>query len=160
MGRIGKKSDFELFEGVDVRGIHYSDALFGQFLRQGEFIRGRRAEWGRGAFVAWRLTSDCGRSLRQWIAICALVIILFAWLFVRADGAGDPLVEAVGEREATATWYTPIYFSAVAFSTLGFGDVTPCRLAGEILVTIEVFLGYVMLGGLISIFTMKFVPPR
>ena len=86
--------------------------------------------------------------------------LFFAALFVGANALGHPLVAPIEERAETATWYTPIYFSVVTFSTLGFGDVTPCRLLGEILVTVEVILGYVLLGGLISIFAMKLVPPR
>jgi len=52
------------------------------------------------------------------------------------------------------------YFSMVTFSTLGFGDVTPCNWVGELAVMAEVFLGYVLLGGLITILAMKLVPPR
>ena len=156
----GGKRDFELFEGVDLRGIHYSDWLFGEFLRQAEFIRGRRAEWGKAAFAVWWVTCDCGRSIWRWLAWCATVIVIFGALFAWSQGWETPLVQPDTERLASATRYTPFYFSIVTFSTLGFGDVTPCRLAGEIVVTLEVLFGYVMLGGLISIFTMKFVPPR
>jgi len=54
------------------------------------------------------------------------------------------------------TRFTPYYFSIVTFTTLGFGDVTPLNLAAEICLVLEVVLGYVMLGGLISIFASKF----
>lgn len=53
------------------------------------------------------------------------------------------------------SWFSPYYFSIVTFTTLGFGDVTPLNMAGEFWVTAEVILGYVMLGGLISIFANK-----
>ena len=43
----------------------------------------------------------------------------------------------------------------VTFTTLGFGDVTPLNRAGEIWVTAEVILGYLMLGLLISIMANK-----
>ncbi len=58
------------------------------------------------------------------------------------------------------TWLTDFYFSVGTFSTLGFGDVTPCNWVGELVVMVEVFLGYAMLGGAISIFTSKFIPPQ
>jgi hypothetical protein len=51
--------------------------------------------------------------------------------------------------------FTPFYYSIVTFTTLGFGDVTPTNFWGEFWVTLEVILGYVMLGGLISIFANK-----
>ena len=43
----------------------------------------------------------------------------------------------------------------MTFTTLGFGDVTPKTLLAEIIVGAEVFIGYIMLGGLISIFANK-----
>jgi predicted permease len=51
--------------------------------------------------------------------------------------------------------FTPFYYSIVTFTTLGFGDVIPTNFWGEFWVTFEVILGYVMLGGLISIFANK-----
>jgi len=53
-------------------------------------------------------------------------------------------------------WYTPFYFSVVTFTTLGFGDVTPVDWVGQLWITLEVVCGYLMLGGLISIFAHKF----
>jgi len=50
---------------------------------------------------------------------------------------------------------TFLYFSVVTFTTLGFGDITPFNHAAEVWVMAEVILGYVMLGGLISIFANK-----
>lgn len=52
-------------------------------------------------------------------------------------------------------FFSPYYFSIVTFTTLGFGDVLPLNWIGEIVVTIEVILGYIMLGGLISILSDK-----
>jgi hypothetical protein len=48
-----------------------------------------------------------------------------------------------------------LYFSFVTFTTLGFGDITPIKWYAQIIVTIEVILGYGMLGGLISILANK-----
>jgi hypothetical protein len=53
-------------------------------------------------------------------------------------------------------WYTPFYFSVVTFTTLGFGDVKPLDWLGQLWITLEVLSGYLMLGGLISIFANKF----
>ncbi len=52
---------------------------------------------------------------------------------------------------------SPWYFSVITFTTLGFGDLTPkpeCWQA-QAWIMAEVVLGYVMLGGLISIFANK-----
>jgi hypothetical protein len=48
-----------------------------------------------------------------------------------------------------------IYYSVVTFTTLGFGDIVPKTNLAALLVMAEVILGYVMLGGLISIFATK-----
>jgi len=47
------------------------------------------------------------------------------------------------------------YYSVVTFTTLGFGDIIPQNSTAAIWVTIEVILGYIMLGGLITIFASK-----
>lgn len=74
-------------------------------------------------------------------------------LFVRMD----PHIEVSPKPpERMPNGFTPYYFSIVTFTTLGLGDVTPLGLAGEIWLAIEVVLGYIMLGGLISIFANKF----
>ncbi|MFB3885421.1 MAG: ion channel [Thermodesulfobacteriota bacterium] len=54
-------------------------------------------------------------------------------------------------------WIDVLYFSVVTFTTLGFGDVTPQigNHTAEIWVMIQVVIGYVMLGGLISILANK-----
>ena len=48
-----------------------------------------------------------------------------------------------------------IYYSVVTFTTLGFGDIVPKTPAAAWWVMTEVILGYIMLGGLISIFATK-----
>ena len=53
------------------------------------------------------------------------------------------------------TFSSAFYFSIVTFTTLGFGDVITANRAARVMVTLEVILGYVMLGGLISIFATK-----
>ncbi len=50
---------------------------------------------------------------------------------------------------------TLIYYSVVTFTTLGFGDITPKTPEATRWVMAEVIIGYIMLGGLISIFATK-----
>ncbi len=52
-------------------------------------------------------------------------------------------------------WFTPYYFSIVTFTTLGFGDITPQNIWGEIFLVIEVIIGYLMLGLLIHMLALK-----
>jgi hypothetical protein len=53
-------------------------------------------------------------------------------------------------------WLQYLYFSAVAFTTLGFGDITPKCWWSEVLVIIEVILGYVFLGLIVTIIARRF----
>ena len=46
-------------------------------------------------------------------------------------------------------------YSVVTFTTLGFGDIGAVTNWARLAVGVEVVLGYVMLGGLISIFANK-----
>jgi len=179
-----------LFRGFDVRGIRYSDPLFDQWVRQANFIHAKReiwwnpwrwmacraprlfrllANWPPPLWLLWKGTCDCGRSFRRWAITCAAVAVLFGLLFwLCADFWGMPVVELEGAVDLSQTNEpgrivyptTYLYFSIVTFTTLGFGDVTPTGLLGEFLVTLEVILGYIGLGGLISIFTTKLIPPR
>lgn len=117
------------------------------------------------AYFFWSAMSDCGRSFSLWFMWSLLFAIIFGVAYAGypvPDWIPEPLAHFLIEiapsidtqgRDATA--FTPYYFSFVTFTTLGFGDVLPLNLAGEIWLTFEVVLGYVMLGGLISIFATK-----
>jgi len=53
------------------------------------------------------------------------------------------------------TILSPLYFSVVTFTTLGFGDVVPMSIGAQIATISEVIIGYLMLGGLLSILSNK-----
>ena len=52
----------------------------------------------------------------------------------------------------------PIYFSVVTMTTLGFGDMyaNAQSIWGHLLLTIQVILGYVLLGALVTRFAVLF----
>jgi hypothetical protein len=97
----------------------------------------------------WWLFADCGRSFLKWFGWSMLIALIFAFVFM----AIGP--ESFKPKPEGYTWFSFFYYSIVTFTTLGFGDITPITWCTEILVTIEVFLGYLMLGGLISILANK-----
>lgn len=106
-----------------------------------------RSWWKRVLFILWELTSHCGRSIGLWMIWSIIIALLFGWLY-----AAHPtwIEQKMGPL-------SPWYFSVVTFTTLGFGDLTPkpeCWQAQSWIMT-EVVLGYIMLGGLISIFANK-----
>ncbi len=96
-------------------------------------------------YWAWWITSDCGRSLSRWAAWTAGIALLFAvvYSFMEIDYGGHP------------TWFSTVYFSIVTMTTLGYGDVVPSSTAAQVVATVEVILGYLALGGVLSIFANK-----
>jgi hypothetical protein len=51
------------------------------------------------------------------------------------------------------SWYETIYFSFVVALTLGFGDVLPKTVPAQFVVNLLTLVGYVGLGGLLTIFS-------
>ena len=116
----------------------------------------------------WNITADCGRSFLRWAAWSIGIALLFALFFCPPPAFfGDwwiGLCDKIGpcfQQTADAYkgeplgFWSSIYFSIVTFTTLGFGDVVTANTMARFLVTLEVILGYVMLGGLISILANK-----
>ena len=96
----------------------------------------------------WWLFADCGRSFLRWAAWCIFFACLFGFVFWGMGTNNFDIPEG-------HTPFAYFYYSIVTFTTLGFGDIVPTTLFGRILVTIEVILGYIGLGGLISILANK-----
>ncbi|MGE3633903.1 MAG: pentapeptide repeat-containing protein, partial [Sandaracinaceae bacterium] len=96
-------------------------------------------------YYVWLISSDCGRSLTRW----SLWTLAIAIAFGAAYGAVNV------DYGDYATWLSPYYFSLVTLTTLGYGDVLPTDPTSQVLAMAEVSLGYMMLGGLISIFSNK-----
>jgi hypothetical protein len=135
--------------GTDIRDINFAGAyqlrrhvVDENYLR--EFRESGRLQ--RGLYGIWWLTSDCGRSLGRWTAVILAVAVVFTALFgvvgVRV-GNYDPGI------------ITYFYYSVVTLTTLGYGDIVPNSTLGQVLVIVEVCIGYMMLGGLMSIFANK-----
>jgi hypothetical protein len=101
------------------------------------------SHWGRSWFWVWGLT-DYGRSFMSVIVFATILIFSFGLAY-----SHWPQMVKVGDRCPTP--FTPYYFSIVTYTTLGFGDVKPYNLYGEVLVSFEVILGYVTLGLLLAV---------
>jgi len=105
----------------------------------------RQSKVTAAVYWIWWATSDCGRSLLRWSAWVVALILLFgvAYMFVDID---------FGRHE---TAFSPMYYSIVTLTTLGYGDAVPASTVGQILAVTEALFGYIGLGGLLSIFTQK-----
>ena len=103
------------------------------------------SRWSNLLYLAWKLTSDCGRSLARWAVVTLVMAIGFGLAYTQVD-------IDYGDYETTLS---PFYFSVVTLTTLGYGDVLPASLGAQVVVLFEVITGYIMLGGLLSIFATK-----
>ena len=112
----------------------------------------------------WRWSSDYGRSLGVWALWSVFFAILFTLAYMPFPEWMPAWIQAWAPRfHQTTGFYSGrnltfsdcFYFSVVTFTTLGFGDVVADNAPARFLVALEVIFGYVMLGGLISIFSNK-----
>ena len=96
-------------------------------------------------YYLWKITSDCGRSLSLWTAWVFSATLFFAFLY--------SMCELDYGRYPTP--FSPVYYSLVTLTTLGYGDVVPASPAAQFLAALEAICGYVGLGGLLSILSNK-----
>ncbi len=134
--------------GTDIRGMDLRGAyLVRRHIADENYLYEFKTRSRLNGFMywIWWATSDCGRSLFRWFCWLLVVTLAFAGIYTQVDiDYGD-----------SVTWYSPIYFSFVTLTTLGYGDVLPSSLAGQIFVTIQAVTGYMGLGGLLSILGNK-----
>lgn len=140
-----------LFGINDIRNANWSGAaMLKRYVEDENFLEEykRRPGWGHKTIsFLWNATCDYGRSFGRWAIWSFFFALFFGGLY-----ATHPtwFQQEIGP-------FSPWYFSVVTFTTLGFGDLTPkpeCWQA-QAWVVAEVILGYIMLGGLISIFANK-----
>ncbi len=148
--RLRKIAGFEKAQwlGVDIRDINFAGAYrLRRFVIDQNYLKEFRdtSRLSRIIYYIWLLTSDCGRSISRWCFWIFLFTIFYAWLYtlVGVDYGRYP------------NWIAPLYYSVVTLSTLGYGDIVPATPAARIVAMTEVMIGYLMLGGLLSIFTNK-----
>ena len=111
-----------------------------------EFLEGK---WGKRFFLTWWLFADCGRSLLRWAGWSFLLAMAFAFIYWYLGP------DSFDTQHLDFNLLTMFYYSVVTFTTLGFGDIIPKTSIAALWVTAEVILGYIMLGGLITIFASK-----
>ncbi|MEM9465406.1 MAG: pentapeptide repeat-containing protein [Actinomycetota bacterium] len=157
------------FRGADIRGVHlrsasgfdsvdWIDVVVGATTFEGAHLTRRvildqnylhefrnRDRMHAVIYAVWKATSDCGRSFARWGLMTALTAVLFSviYRFVAID---------YGDYE---TGLSPLYFSVVTLTTLGYGDALPASTSAQVVVLFEVIIGYVMLGGVLSIFANR-----
>lgn len=113
-----------------------------------EYYKKNRKFGSYCTYAAWKVTSDYGESLSRWSAVSVLIVLFFAIAYY---------IVPVGAFSDDLNLIKSIYFSCVTFTTLGYGDVYPITGLTQIMVIFEVIIGYMMLGGLVSIFSKRVI---
>jgi uncharacterized protein YjbI with pentapeptide repeats len=149
-----RRLDLVLDTTIRCKGIHaiasYGSQRFKLFLQDQDYLEElMETSCGRFWCFLWWLSANCGRSLIRW-ASWSLGIAFFYAIIYWHIGSDNFHFEHMPFSFATV-----LYYSIVTFTTLGFGDIVPLNNLAAYLVATEVLFGYVMLGGLISIFAGK-----
>jgi hypothetical protein len=128
----------------------YGSQMFKLFLQDQDFLEEfLDKRWGKHTFFVWWLFADCGRSLIRWAGWSLLLACCFATIFWLLGPT------SFDTQHLDFRFLTMFYYSVVTFTTLGFGDIIPKTSTAALWVTLEVIFGYIMLGGLITIFASK-----
>ena len=134
---------------LGIRGLDtcYGNALFKRAAADQDFLDTLEAHLTgtrrMALFRAWGVI-DYGRSLLR-VALLSFGLAGLYGLIYRV------FPQILDYKDSAKTWFTPFYFSIVTYTTLGFGDIKPKTLAGELVVSSEVILGYTTLGLLLSV---------
>jgi uncharacterized protein YjbI with pentapeptide repeats len=134
--------------GADIRDVDFAGAwLLRRHVLDENYIAEFRSQSRTHEIIyrLWWISSDCGRSLARWTLWSVFVALIFAGIYTQVDL----------DYGAHETWLSPIYYSVVTFTTLGYGDVLPASVAAQVIAMVEVVLGYVALGGLLAILADK-----
>lgn len=140
--------------GIDVTQAKGSP-YFVRFAKDQEYLEELKSKkCGKVICFIWSLFAGCGRSLSRWILWSVGFALYFAlnyhWIFLTYSGSFNFNNEILNK-----SFWSFLYYSVVTFTTLGFGDIIPTTGWAQGWVMAEVILGYIMLGGLISIFANK-----
>ena len=150
--KFNNQTDFQNIDVSKVEGS--SNPLFISFIRRKHYLKHfkDKNKGNKIIYYVWLAISDCGQSFLRWTFVSFIICFLFGLLYSRFPEF------FIISNQRIPTDFTFYYYSIVTFTTLGFGDIVPNNIVAEIFVTIEVIIGYIMLGGLISIFATKFIP--
>lgn len=99
----------------------------------------------------WGVTSCHSRSVLRVAAFAFAFVLAFALLYWIAP----EMLRWPELQGANFSWFQSLYYSAATFTTVGASTINPRSTAGELVTLVEVILGYVWLGYLISILAQR-----
>jgi uncharacterized protein YjbI with pentapeptide repeats len=128
--------------------------------RKRAFIRGNRLDWLKYALSRWVMLY--GERPGRVVGSSIVLIVCFGVVYPLVGGVSiepgappdtifDPVLFAGQLPEALSDLLVNLYFSAVTFTTLGYGGMQPARPATQFLASVESLLGGVMIALLVTV---------
>src|SRR4030067_1492831 len=144
-----KYNRWSRYNGIRVSTC-YGSPRFKRFAQDQDYLEEfRKSKWRFPIYLIWLVFADCGRSILLWTLWSLAIAIFFAYQYLNM---GQEVFQVNNLHWGLNAM---IYYSLVTFTTLGLGDITPKTIEATRWVMAEVIIGYIMLGGLISIFANK-----
>ena len=172
VNRYSKRERFTDFSGTQLGSVRIDPGT--KQLLEYNIRRMNWEDWYKGHWF-WRwpvqlfwLISDYGMSTVRVVGVFFLLAFLFAGIYMNCAYWRPPgIVSNLGVQPeiGEAAWHyfgralvRPVYFSIVTMTTLGFGDMYANKgsIAGHVILAVQVILGYVLLGALITRFAVLF----
>jgi hypothetical protein len=103
----------------------------------------------------WGLTSCHSRSFVRAGLVAVAFVLIFSLAYWLAPGMihwSNPLAH---RGETDLPWFESLYYSAAVFTTVGATTIYPQGTSGEFVTLVEVILGYIWLGYLVSILAQR-----
>jgi voltage-gated potassium channel len=104
-----------------------------------------------GAVLAWqtfRIMRADFPELRAVVAlgvVTPLFFVLFATTYLSmSDASGTTFTQGLDHTRA-------LYFTITIFSTVGFGDITPATDSARLVVSAQMILGLILIGGVVKV---------
>lgn len=116
--------------------------------------------------MAWnRYTSmgvdQIGRGLRQnAIGLFVMALLIFFYVLISAAlfekfSAHDKIP---AQEPAQYSYFDSVYFTVVNITEVGFGDIEPGTKAGKLIAMMNSFVGLIIIGLFVSLFSFAFRP--
>jgi len=121
-----------------------------RFRKSSVFFNKEYGNWLEYHFLD--ITCRYGTSLLRWAVTTLIFMIGMAFIYQWLDTV---LPSAERMVPADGHWYDYVYFSIIVTTTVGLGDVFPLSVAGKVLVSMEAFVGFLMLGVFIGLIQKK-----
>lgn len=122
------------------------------------FQKGNRKKWL--LFFIWEKLCLYGEDSLRFIQIAIGQLIVYSavyWCFSLLQISSDGKRIGLGCGHEFRDAIRCLYFSAVASSTTGFGDITPMGPVAEMVAATHVLLGYILLGAMMTVLARKVI---